>query len=409
MSEPVRPSGHLQVVDRGGGRRWHALWRDTEGRHQKVLGPAWVKDSGKRTARGAIVWHTANGPKPDSSYLTPADAADELRRILAGAARASGTRRRQAGPAFEAVAWDWLEHGERKRGLKHSTLRDYRYLLRNHLLPAFGERPVRAVTRQEIERWHAGYERTRTAGQALMVLGAIFRYAQRRELVSANPIDGVERHPVRYSGDYDMYSREEIDAIVREAADDQDAAIVLTAALTGLRRGELLALRWRDVDFPGQAIRVRGNLSYGQITTPKSGKVRVVPMVDEVAQRLARLADRDLQTGDEDPVFASALGGHLDPSALRRRFVDATRRAGLRTLPFHSLRHFFGSMAVNKASLVQVQAWMGHHTCRPPPATSTTAPSTPTPHCSPTRFELRLPRQRLQMGSLTARNRTHEM
>jgi integrase len=193
-----------------------------------------------------------------------------------------------------------------------------------------------------------------------MVLGAILRYARRRELITTNPLDGVERHPVRYSGGYDIYGREEIDAIVRSAADDQDAAIYLTAALTGLRRGELLALRWRDIDFPGQAIRVRGNLSYGQIVTPKSGKVRVVPMVDEVAHQLARLASRPFMTGDDDPVFASPLGGHLDGSALRRRFVDATLRAGLRTLPFHSLRHFFGSMAVNKASLVQVQAWMGH-------------------------------------------------
>ena len=193
-----------------------------------------------------------------------------------------------------------------------------------------------------------------------MFLGAIMRYAQRHELITTNPIDGVERHPVRYSGDYDIYSREEIDAIARSAADDQDGAIILTAAFTGLRRGELLALRWRDVDFPGQAVRVRANLSHGQIVTPKSGKVRVVPMVDEIAHRLARLADRDLLTGDDDPVFGSPLGGHLDGSALRRRFVEATRRAGLRTLPFHSLRHFFGSMAVNKASLVQVQAWMGH-------------------------------------------------
>src|SRR6185369_16916922 len=107
MNGGARPSGHLQVVDRGGGRRWHALWRDADGRHQKVLGPAWVKDSGKRTARGAIVWHTANGPKPDLSYLTPADA--ELRRILAGAPRASATRGPRAGLALESVAWEWLE------------------------------------------------------------------------------------------------------------------------------------------------------------------------------------------------------------------------------------------------------------------------------------------------------------
>ena len=119
MAEMVRPSGHLQVVDRGRGPRWHALWRDADGRHQRSLGPAWVKNSGKRTPRGAIVWHTANGPKPDLSYLTPADAADELRRILAGAPRASATRGPRAGLALESVAWEWLEHGERKRGLKH--------------------------------------------------------------------------------------------------------------------------------------------------------------------------------------------------------------------------------------------------------------------------------------------------
>jgi hypothetical protein len=78
--------------------------------------------------------------------------------ILAGAPRAT-TRGSRRGPAFATVATEWLEHGERKLGLKHSTLTDYRYLLRNHLLPAFGEQPLRAITRQEIERWHAGYER----------------------------------------------------------------------------------------------------------------------------------------------------------------------------------------------------------------------------------------------------------
>ena len=241
-----------------------------------------------------------------------------------------------------------------------AALRDYRYTLNTHLLPAFGDREISAITRRDIERWHAGYPRSRTAEKVLVVLGAIMRHAQRRDLIVANPVEKVERHPVRYSGDYDIYSREEVDALVKAAADHQDAAIFLTAALTGLRRGEVLALRWRDVDFPGQAIRVRANLSYGELVTPKSGKVRVVPMVDEVAQRLARRGARPDQIGDDDPVFVSPAGGRLDASALRRRYAAATRRAGLRPLPFHSLRHFFGSMAVGKASLVQVQSWMGH-------------------------------------------------
>ncbi len=83
-------------------------------------------------------------------------------------------------------------------------------------------------------------------------------------------------------------------------------------------------------------------------------------MVPEVAHALARLGQRELFTADEDPVFAGTVGGHLDAGALRRRYVKAAARAGLRELPFHSLRHYFGSMAVNRASLVQVQSWMGH-------------------------------------------------
>jgi integrase len=359
-TEEIRPSGHVQIVERASGRRWHALWRDADGRHQRVLGAAWVKDSGRRTPRGAIVWRAADGPKPDPSYLSPTGAEDLLRQILAAAPRKPTRARPGSGTRLMDVAEDWMLHGERKRGLKRGTLRDYRYTLRTHLLPAFGEQEIGAISRRDIEGWHSQYPRSRTAEKVLVVLGAIMRYAQRRDLIAANPVEKVERHPFRYSGDYDIYSREEVDALVRSAAGDQDAAIFLTAALTGLRRGELLALRWRDVDFPGQAIRVRANLSYGELVTPKSGKVRVVPMVDLVAQRLARLAYRPDQIGEDDPVFASPLGGRLDASALRRRYAAAAKRAGLRSLPFHSLRHFFGSTAVNKASLVQVQAWMGH-------------------------------------------------
>src|SRR4051794_31167191 len=108
MSDYTRPSGHLQVLDRGGGRRWHALWRDADGRHQTILGPAWVKDSGRRSARGAIVWRAANGSKPDPSYLTPGEAADRLQTILAAAPRSATRRRRAAGPRFATVAAEWL-------------------------------------------------------------------------------------------------------------------------------------------------------------------------------------------------------------------------------------------------------------------------------------------------------------
>ncbi len=79
--------------------------------------------------------------------------------------------------------------------------------------------------------------------------------------------------------------------------------------------GELLALRSRDVDFTGSLIRVRASYSAGALTTPKSGKVRSVPMAPDVAAALARIGQREHWTGDDDLVFAGEAGGHLDGSA----------------------------------------------------------------------------------------------
>lgn len=146
-------------------------------------------------------------------------------------------------------------------------------MLDAYLLTAFGSFPVHEVTTPVIERWHAGFRRSRTAEKVLMVLRAILGHALKRGWVPENAALEAEKHPVRYSGDYDLYSREEIEALIRLAASEQDAAIYATAAMTGLRRGELVTLRWRDIDFVGQAIRVLGNFSHGEVVTPRSGKV----------------------------------------------------------------------------------------------------------------------------------------
>jgi integrase len=136
-----------------------------------------------------------------------------------------------------------------------------------------------------------------------------------------------------------VFSPEEVWALVRAAACEQDGAIFLAAAFTGLRRGELVALRWRDVDFAGSLIRVRASYTHETLATPKSGRTRSVPMAPEVARALARLGQRRTRTDDADLVFPGALGGYLDGSALRRRYELALKRAGLRRLRFHDLRH----------------------------------------------------------------------
>jgi integrase len=170
----------------------------------------------------------------------------------------------------------------------------------------------------------------------------------------------VERLRVRQAVHIDVFSPEEVWALVRSACSDQDAAVYLTAAFTGLRRGELLALRWRDVDFAGSAIRVRASYAGGALTTPKSGKLRSVPMAPDVAQALAMRSRRNLFTAEDDLVFCGESGSYLDGSALRRRYTRALRRAGLRPLRFHDLRHTFGTRMIAKADIRRVQEWMGH-------------------------------------------------
>jgi integrase len=176
-----------------------------------------------------------------------------------------------------------------------------------------------------------------------------------------NPAADVERPRHRVSDDLEAFSPEEVWALVRAAGSERDGALFLTAAFTGLRMGELLALQWRDVDFAGDAIRVRRSYNiHGGVGTPKSGKVRSVPMVPEVGQALARLGERGEFVDDDELVFPNDLGRFMDASSLRDRYKTAIGRAGLRPLRFHDLRHTFGTLAVRQAEVPAVQAWMGH-------------------------------------------------
>jgi integrase len=104
-------------------------------------------------------------------------------------------------------------------------------------------------------------------------------------------------------------------------------------------------------------VRVRASYAAGALTSPKSGKIRSVPMAPQVAETLARLGKG---VDDDGLVFVGEGGGYLDGSALRRRYKLALERAGLRSLRFHDLRHTFGTRTIAKADILRVKEWMGH-------------------------------------------------
>jgi len=116
------------------------------------------------------------------------------------------------------------------------------------------------------------------------------------------------------------------------------------------------------VDFAGQRVHVRRAWSQAAKVekTPKSGKVRSVPLVPELIGPLDRLSRREHFTGPDDLVFCNTVGEHLNGWALRRRYDAALEAAGLRRVRFHDLRHCFGSVAVRAFPLSDVQAMLGH-------------------------------------------------
>ena len=144
------------------------------------------------------------------------------------------------------------------------------------------------------------------------------------------------------------------------ASEAQDAAVFTVAAFTGLRLGELRALRWEDVDFSKRLVHVRRSYTAKALDTPKSGRVRSVPLIDQAARVLDELSRREHFTGEDDLVFTNTVGGVLDDSKLRKRFKGALARAGLKRLRLHDLRHTFGTLAVQAFPLSDVRAYMGH-------------------------------------------------
>jgi integrase len=191
-----------------------------------------------------------------------------------------------------------------------------------------------------------------TCNRYLTSLGSVYRWARRRRWLPrafTSPCRGVERAPannmrVRFLNDEE---RARLLAVCRVAAWSRLYLLVLTALTTGARKGELLALRWRDIDTEKRLAYVR---------TSKNGEARMLPLVAPLLAEIERTRSRR----PDDFVFAS---DRRPGRAMRfeRAFRDACTAARIEDFRFHDLRHCCASyLAQGGASLLEIADTLGH-------------------------------------------------
>ena len=343
-------SGSLLVRrDRPGSESWYGMWWISGRRVKRKLGP-------KRRAG------TRHG-------LTRSQAEAELRRRMSEhtvVARDRGIALSEAGERYLAHVTNVLER-------KPTTIQDYRIILDRHLLRFFGDVRVSAIRAENVASFINAQRRAGLAANTVRnqvnVLHGLLGFGVKRGWLAVNPVDQVDKPGQARNREQriQFLSSVEVDALVRAVPDDVlgevERPLYLTAALTGLRIGELLALRWRDVDWVAGRIRVAESYTRGRFGSPKSARgVRSVPLADRLAGDLERHFRGSSYQADDDLVFCHPqIGSVLDPSKLRKRFGRALAAARLRPIRFHDLRHTFGTqMAAAGAPLRAIQEWMGH-------------------------------------------------
>jgi integrase len=270
----------------------------------------------------------------------------------------AGTYRRQQPTTLRDIwqdfsAWAHLE-------LKPSTADRYDMMARLHLLPFWGRTCLAAIDARSIVEYKAakvaaGLSR-KTVNNHLALLSSVMARAVEWGRLDRSPkIELFTLAPV----EFDWLTRDDADRIIAHATGYWRSMIVV-ALNTGMRMGELEALRWDDVDLKRGVLRVcRSWWSGSTFTTPKSGKVREIPLNDVA---VSALQDHPRMVGCE-LVWHTASGGVIDKPDLYKGLSRICSRACVRAVGWHVFRHTFASWLVQRGvPLKSVQELLGHST-----------------------------------------------
>lgn len=270
-------------------------------------------------------------------------------------------------PKFEKVAEDWLNL--KRVDLRYGSYKQYRGHVRNHLVPFLGSKRIDAISFPAIEMFKAHCRENgvsvATIKKILTTLGTIMVYAVRCRYVDHNPVRDVEK-PRKTSEDHNEiqpFSPMEIRAILDATEHRKYRMLFLFAALTGLRQGELFALKWGDIDWNHSQVHVRRTYNHGEFYKPKSKagnrKVDLSPILLRQLKEWRVASEYSKESGLVFPTDAGTPLNH--GNVLRRHYYKALKRAGVEYRKFHTFRHTFASLLLEQGENIRyISGQLGH-------------------------------------------------
>jgi integrase len=285
------------------------------------------------------------------------------------------------------------------RGVRKSYLENCEYMQRVHVRPLIGDRRAVDMQRGEVESFGGALLKRKLSPKSVRnimgFLHAVFEHGIDGGYLRENPARRAEK-PGRHRGgptvDLQFLTMPELEAVLRAIPDEvvqpspaptrrgrpgpapppsPDVlgpvlrVVILAAALTGLRQSELRGLRWRDIDWSAQRIRVRNTFVSGEHSTAGKSDLstrRSLPMATRLARELELWSRCSNYRADHELVFAHPRTGMpLDRSKLSKRFKKACEDAKVRPVRFHDLRHTFAThLAASGTPIRTIQEFLGH-------------------------------------------------
>ncbi len=289
----------------------------------------------------------------------------------------------ESSPLFSVYSEQWLRnHGH---DIQPATKRSYEQLLRLHVTPRFGNKPIDKITRDEVKDFASaisekGAHSRNTVRLILTALRAVLSAAVEDKLIDSNPASKVGKFNKRERGQNkaQAMTAEEAQAFLNACVEvcPDYYTLFFTALRSGLRKSELIALKWGDIQFGesendnNRFILVQRHYYMGHFGISKTHECRRVDMSKQL--RAVLLAHKEsallraFQLGKtsiaDDLVFPSEAGTTICPDNIGPRYMEpALEQAGLRKFRFHDLRHTFGSLLIQAGvSPAYVQKQMGH-------------------------------------------------